>query len=220
MNYSLSPDKFLTDEEHDHFIALLDKYTHPNLVHTQEFRDVVILRFLLETGCRAQEALNVTAKDFDHTNSRVQIKGLKKSNDRLLPVSKDLFQNLLLLTQKSGGTKPFPISYNHLRRIWLNWRPTEKKLHCLRHSFALRLYRRFTDIKLVKLALGHRSISNTMIYLEFDDQDDLYKILDIHSSHVKARQLPPLNPRPSVLCLADLQGVGCATNSTSANSKE
>ena len=38
------------------------------------------------------------------------------------------------------------------------------KVHSLRHSFAASLYRRTGDVLLVKEALGHRSISSTLVY--------------------------------------------------------
>jgi integrase/recombinase XerC len=36
--------------------------------------------------------------------------------------------------------------------------------HDLRHSFAERLYRKTHDLLLVQRALGHRSVTSTMVY--------------------------------------------------------
>lgn len=174
MNYSLSANKFLDENERSALYTLLNKYFHLNLIHTQEFRDVVLLRAAIETGARAQELLNVTSTDLDPLRSRVFIRGMKKSNDRNVPITKELMSALQLLSEKNGGAvpKPFPISYQHFRRIWFLYRPVKKKLHSLRHSFAIDLFLRTKDILLVKRMLGHRSINNTMIYLEFAQDAD------------------------------------------------
>lgn len=176
--YSISPDKYLTPGEYDHLVSLLLKYSHPNLIHTTEFRDVTMLRVALETGARATEVLNIGPRDLDLVNSRIFIRGLKHSKDRHVPLSLELFRNVLALSQKSPDGRPFRMSYQHMRITWMAYRPVKKKLHCLRHTFAIRLYDRLRDLRLVMLALGHKSIMNTMVYLEISDQDELYRILE------------------------------------------
>jgi len=41
-------------------------------------------------------------------------------------------------------------------------------VHSLRHRFAIRLYRKTSDLLLVQQALGHRSIASTTIYARAD----------------------------------------------------
>jgi len=74
--------------------------------------------------------------------------------------------------------KIFPITYNRYRQIWEMYRPTHKKLHSLRHTFAIELYKKTKDIRLVQFALGHRNITNTMIYADYVySQQELRKLI-------------------------------------------
>jgi len=72
----------------------------------------------------------------------------------------------------------FPISYHRLYQIWHQYRPVAKKFHSLRHTFAIRLYRKTKDLRLVQVALGHRNITNTMIYADYIySQQELRKLI-------------------------------------------
>ena len=114
--------------------------------------------------------------DIDTYEETVFIRGIKGSNDREIPLPKWLFRELLNLTPE--GVRIFPISYNRLRQIWQLYRPVPKKFHSLRHTFAIRLYRKTKDIRLVQVALGHRNITNTMIYADYVySQQELKKLI-------------------------------------------
>jgi integrase len=72
----------------------------------------------------------------------------------------------------------FPITYNRLRQIWDLYRPVQKKFHSLRHTFAIQLYKKTKDIRLVQVALGHRNVMNTMIYADYVySQTELRKLI-------------------------------------------
>jgi site-specific recombinase XerD len=43
-------------------------------------------------------------------------------------------------------------------------------VHSLRHTFAMNLYRKTGDLRLVQTALGHRHISTTEIYARCEDK--------------------------------------------------
>ena len=77
-----------------------------------------------------------------------------------------------------GGNNLFPIGYHRLRQIWDWYRPVPKKFHSLRHTFAIRLYRKTKDLRLVQVALGHRNITNTMVYADYVySQQELKKLI-------------------------------------------
>lgn len=158
--YELTKAKYLLDPEQEALVATLEKYkdTDP--------RDTTLLWFALHTGARASELLAVTAADLDPNEMTVFIRGLKDSDNREIPLPKWLFLRLRLLAPADGG-RVFPISYNRLRQIWQHYRPVPKKFHALRHTFAINLYRKAKDILILKHALGHRSLGNTMIYAEY-----------------------------------------------------
>jgi integrase/recombinase XerC len=65
-----------------------------------------------------------------------------------------------------------------LYQIWQFYRPVPKKFHALRHTFAIELYQKTKDLRLVQVALGHRNITNTMIYADYIySQQELKKLI-------------------------------------------
>ena len=95
----------------------------------------------------------------------ILLKGLKGSNDREIPIPDWLFNEVQKLAPTSG--RLFPVSYSRLRQIWEFYRPVPKKFHSLRHTFAIGLYKKTRDLRLVQVALGHRNITNTMVYADY-----------------------------------------------------
>lgn len=158
--YSLNNTKFLLDHELEALNNCLNKYRKTNM------RDVLLIELALATGARATEILNIKKLDLNIKDKSVLIRGLKGSNDREMPLSDDLFNRLQIF---SYGTKDkiFNISYNYFREIWVKYRPVEKRLHSTRHTFAIQLYQRTKDIRLVQFALGHRSLQCTEVYTRY-----------------------------------------------------
>lgn len=162
----LTRDKFLTVEELEHLMKL-----------TKGLRDrnEVLIQVAIFTGARASEILNIRSKDLVEDKSAVYIYGLKGSRDRQIPLPRALFNKL-----KSLGPVPFDISYSRWHQIWDQYAPNGKKFHALRHTFAVNLYREKRDLILVQMALGHKDIRNTMVYLEFVySQEELEKRLAV-----------------------------------------
>lgn len=152
----LTRDKFLTQEE-----ASKIKHTF----HMWPNRDTALIYLALTTGARRQELLNLRFSDFK--SQVVYICGLKGSRDRICPVPKDLFNFIMSLDVGIEYKKPFPISAPRVWQVWDYYRPVKKKFHSLRHTFAVMLYKNSKDIRFVQTQLGHRSLTSTMIYLDF-----------------------------------------------------
>jgi integrase len=114
-----------------------------------------------------QELLNLSKSDLNLHDQTIFIRGIKGSNDREIPLPPKFFDRLNRFVANQPNEKIFNISYNRLRQIWEMYRPVHKKLHSLRHTFAIRLYKKTKDIRLVQVALGHRNITNTMIYADY-----------------------------------------------------
>jgi integrase/recombinase XerC len=132
----------------------------------------------LRTGARAQELLNLQKADLNAYDESVFIRGLKGSNDREIPLPSELFKRLQSYADSQPGTGLFPISYHRLYQIWELYRPIPKKFHALRHTFAIELYQKTKDLRLVQVALGHRNITNTMIYADYVySQQELRKLI-------------------------------------------
>lgn len=163
MKHQIDRSKFLESTEADELRDLLRMDT----------RDAVIIRFALETGARATEILNLRPQDLFASTSSVLIRALKGGRNRELPVTPELFARLKKYV-------PFGIKYRRLEQVWRMYRPCEKKFHSLRHTFAVELYRRTRDIKLVQLALGHSSPTATAVYTDFVySQEEMKRILHV-----------------------------------------
>lgn len=170
--YSLNKNKYLLPDELDRLETLLDRQIE------KDPRNCLILLLALKTGGRAQEILNLTKSSLNAYEKSVLIQGLKGSNDREIPLHAGLFKALQSYAQALEGERLFPISYNRFRQIWDLYRPVKKKLHSLRHTFAIELYRKRKDIRLVQVALGHRNVMNTMIYADYVySQTELRKLI-------------------------------------------
>lgn len=165
IRYSLNKNKYLLDPELERLNFLLKSFSE------KDSRNVSLLRLALETGARATEILNTQAKDLNSYDKSLLIKGIKGSNDREIPLRPELFglieKQIEQQIQGSSSDRIFPISYNRLRQIWEHYRPVPKTFHSLRHTFAIQLYKKTRDIRLLQVALGHRNITNTMIYADY-----------------------------------------------------
>lgn len=125
------------------------------------------MRLAVSTGPRASELLVIRKQDLNKSDQSVFIRALKGGTDREMPLSRKLFFDLWRYANLIDTEHLFPIGYHQLRNTWEFYRPVKKKFHCLRHTFAIRLYKATLDIRLVQVALGHRSIQNTMVYAEY-----------------------------------------------------
>lgn len=159
--YALNSKKFFNTAEVIAFELVLKRY-----LGSENRRDALMILLALKTGARAQELLNIERTDIDLESGYVFIRGLKGSNDREIPINETLLRSLRSYLRDITG-KPFDITYHRLNQIWDFWRPAKKPFHSLRHTFAMELYSKTKDIKLVQIALGHRNIVNTMIYLDY-----------------------------------------------------
>jgi integrase len=172
--YALNKNKYLLPTERLALEDLLKRNLDKNP------RDCLLLYLALKTGARAQEVLNLRPCDLNDSDETVFIRGLKGSNDREIPLSPSLFRKLRhFAASVSAPEDPiFPITYHRFRQIWDLYRPANKKLHSLRHTFAIELYKKRKDVRLVQVALGHRNLMNTMIYADYVySQSELRKLI-------------------------------------------
>lgn len=158
----LTKNKFLTSEE----LAMLTK-----LLVRFPSRDTALILLAIHTGARAGELLGIKKEDLNDQEQTVFIRGSKGSKDREIPILHSVFiavQNYI----------PFEISYSRLNQIWDMYRPVNKPFHALRHTFAIELYKRTKDIKLVQICLGHRQLTSTQVYQDFIyEQTELRRLI-------------------------------------------
>lgn len=161
VRYALNKNKYLLPPEVERLEALLGDHLE------RDTRNCLLLLVALRTGGRAQEVLNLRKGDLNGYDQSVFVRGLKGSNDREIPLPPVLFSRLARYAETAEGPDIFPIGYHRLHQIWELYRPVPKKFHSLRHTFAIRLYQKTKDLRLVQVALGHRNITNTMVYADY-----------------------------------------------------
>jgi len=175
--------KILTEEETGRLLA------QPNQRYFGPHRDYLFMRLMLKTGLRASEATALQPEHLDLMSGKLSVREGKGAKDRTLWVGKDVLEelqewtgrrseeaqrsNFLLPTRE--GTK---VATSHLRRSVKRYaRKAEIEEvdrvspHTLRHTFATRLYRETSNIRMVQKALGHSDLSTTMIYTHVVDEE-------------------------------------------------
>lgn len=155
-----------TEAELDQLIACCGKKT------------ATFLQLLKETAVRAGEAFQLKWVDINLERRTVRVTPEKGSNPRMFKISGKLCAMLEALPKKSkwvfGNT-----TLKTLRRIFYNSRKRaaeklqnprllEIHFHTLRHWKATMLYHQTKDVLYVMNHLGHRSIRNTMLYIQLE----------------------------------------------------
>ena len=170
--------KFLTESEETVLLAWLRGH-HPDLV------DVV--KFLIDTGVRVSEALNLQWSNFE--DGRIKFTGTqtKTSKSRTIPLTAEALS--ILMRRRNLET---PFAGIHYRRLSLRFEQAAEALdlgkdvvlHTCRHTFASRLVQRGIDLYVVAKLLGHNSITTTQRYahLRMSNMDAAISILQ-GSSH-------------------------------------
>lgn len=169
---TLTTNKFLSESEDQAFL---------NRLNSMPCRNGLMLTLLRYLGCRAGELLSLRICDLNPFEKSVRITASKGSKNREIPLPQALYDRLdayAKSTQRSDYQLIFVLSYNQLGEIWRSVRPIGcgKKLHSLRHTRAIELYRSTKDILLVKAWLGHKSLQTTMIYQEFDYTQSAFRL--------------------------------------------
>ena len=130
-----------------------------------------LITFLIYTGCRKGEALNLKWDDVDLQNDIIAIKGTKTKYDRYIPISKPLkellsriekVQDVLYVFNRNGAKlSDFKRSFHTACR---NAGLKDMHIHDLRHVFASTLT--MNDVSLYKtgILLGHRTPNMTQRY--------------------------------------------------------
>ena len=153
----------------------------------EALRDHLLFHLMLATGIRLQSALGLEATDFDLDHGELTLPVTKGNRPEVVFLGEGIREHLrrymaascsnLLFAARNGCS----LTSRHVERRFAEWlqkagitKPASP--HWLRHSFATDLYRRTGDILLVKEALGHRSISSTLVYAR-GDQDRLRKTM-------------------------------------------
>ena len=157
--------------------------SQPNKNAPTGLRDLAMISLMLNAGLRASEVLNIFVKDVDWTSGKLIIKHGKGKKDRIVWINE---QDLNILRQwrekKPDSNLFFTTLKGHMiddryLRAMVKRRAENAGIsknvhpHLLRHTFATDLLRSTKNIRLVQKALGHASLSSTMIYTHVYDEE-------------------------------------------------
>ncbi len=130
-----------------------------------------LITFLIYTGCRKGEALNLKWDDVDLQNNVIAIKGTKTKYDRYIPISDALRsildgieknQDSLYVFERNGAKLgDFRRSFHTACR---NAGLKDLHIHDLRHVFASKMVMNGTSLYITGELLGHRTTQMTKRY--------------------------------------------------------
>ncbi len=156
------PVRALSDAEVERLLAVAGK---------GEARDELLVRLLLATGLRIGEALALEVEDVDLLRGEIRVRRAKGDRPRVAFIPAELVPRLADWVEGREG-RLFPISGRHAQRVierMAREAGVVATAHCLRHSLAMRVYRKTGDIEVVRAALGHASIQTTTRYARAEE---------------------------------------------------
>ena len=146
-------------------------------------RDHAMFSLLLGTGIRLGSLVDLNASDLNLAQRTIAIraKGGRQETVFLNARLCRLLARYIKAVSATDGTPLFrsrqggklgPRQVQLRLKYWLKAAGITKPLsvHCLRHSFATRLYSLSGDLRLVQRALGHKHIATTEIYARVEDK--------------------------------------------------
>jgi site-specific recombinase XerD len=144
-------------------------------------RDHALFALILGSGIRIGSALALEVGDVDLERGEQALRKTKGDCPVSVPLSRAVRDHLrrFIAGRREGPLFPGPsgeaLSSRHVQRRLGQWCelaaiPRGVKPHDLRHTFAIRLYRRTRDLLLVQQALRHRSIASTTVYTRVDEE--------------------------------------------------
>lgn len=179
--------KILTSQEKEKLLSFW------NTRYWSQKRNKIIIDFLLNTGLRISELINLRWTDINIQTGKIHIIAGKGEKDRMIWIDQETLEiirkwrdtQLKKLIMKSFEESKilfvFTTSTNqkldagNLRRSI--YRASKKSIgrkispHLLRHTFASELLRETNNLRIVQKTLGHSDISTTQIYTHIVDSE-------------------------------------------------
>lgn len=161
----------------------------PNKHSRNETRIFALMRFMIDTGCRINEALTLEMTKVDFDNLLVTVRG-KGNKQRTIPISIDMRKTLYGYIQHHRQTTfPSPYvfctssgrvwSYQNARREILNIcekvgieaTSIDGMFHAFRRKFARNYVKFGGNAMYLMQVMGHSTLQMTKAYVEADDED-------------------------------------------------
>lgn len=180
-----------TDE--DSFIPLTDNEVKrllkvPDKNEYAQFRDLVCLNLILDTGVRCSEMFDIKMENVDFKTRSIYLTGeiTKNRKPRILPLSNEVMRLLLeLITEvkfnwgteyvfvSNFGGKYRPASFTRRVHIYKHKAGITKRVtpHMLRHQFCRDYILNGGDVFTLQRIAGHSDIATTRKYIQFTNDD-------------------------------------------------
>lgn len=143
-------------------------YPNGNKQYLSDYEDGKMLstfKVYEHTGIRLRELHNCEL-DITDNGTFIKLRRTKAKRERIIPIPIEIAEDFKI-TVNGGVYKPDRISKNFSKLRDLAKVGSNKTIHSLRHTFALRKLLELGNIYLVKELLGHSNVNTTQIYLEF-----------------------------------------------------
>ena len=189
MNWILTPDKFLTEEE----VQKLRKACREtaDLAKSKgQFNSIrawMIVDLALQTGLRVGEISNLEIKDLfiEKGHSHIHVRQGKGNKSRLITIGDSLKNHIrqylkerkakshhLFTSERSDKMTTSAIQKVVKKAMKLAGLPQHYSVHSLRHTYATLLYRSSgNNLRLVQQQLGHSSVQTTTVYANVMSED-------------------------------------------------
>lgn len=155
----------------------------PNMSAPTGIRDAAMIRLMVNAGLRSREVLHLQVDDVNLKEGKVFISQSKGGKDRIVWIGHEDI-NIMIMWKSVRPHSEYmftTLKGNRLMDRYLRAMVKRRAAragikkdvhpHLLRHSFATDLLRKTKNIRLVQKALGHSSISTTMIYTHIIDEE-------------------------------------------------
>jgi len=183
-------DEIIKETYTDHEIMLLLKKPDMKTSSFSEYRNWVLVNYMLGTGNRAGTIINIKNEDVDFESSNIILKKLKGRKQYSIPISKSLEDVLREYTlYRKGEPSDFLFCNTYGKALLRNRfeheiagynknRGVEKTgLHMFRHTFAKQWILNGGDIFRLQKILGHSSLEMVRKYVNMFS-DDLRRDFD------------------------------------------
>ncbi len=169
------PPKALSEDEQKRLLDVLSQATGPEAA-----RDHAVFHLMLASGIRLTSALALDREDIDLERGEVQLRSAKGDRRERVFLGEAIKMHLgrYLAGRTTGalftGRDGKRVTSRHAQRRmgqWVKAAGITRKAspHSLRHTFALKIYRRTKDLLLTKEALLHKSVASTLVYAKVDE---------------------------------------------------
>lgn len=152
-------------------------------------RDYTIFFLIATYGLRASEIVTLKLEDIEWRSQKIRICQKKTGATFFLPLTDEVGTVLLRYLRQARPLLPYREVFLRARAPYGTLKPTAvgdafeawsrrsgleipfRGVHCLRHSYAVRLLRRGVSLKTIGDILGHRGTESTCVYLRLATED-------------------------------------------------